>query len=116
MKYEDMIKNQKLYNSYLLKYRDYYCNKYNLSEDEEFLFDENAFREFYANYHESRTPKRILFDLGLTEEEAILLFKHLFSEVEEESYEASQRMYEETAKRCGFDSYMDYLEHFPERF
>lgn len=56
-----------------------------------------------------RTPKHILFDLGLTEEEAIALFKHLLSEIEEESYQASQKMFEDVAKRCGYKSYADYL-------
>ena len=63
-----------------------------------------------------RTPKHILFDLGLTEEEAILLFKHLLSEVEEESYEASQKMFEDTAKKLGYNSYNDYLNQSSEGF
>ncbi len=63
-----------------------------------------------------RTPKRILFDLGLTEEEAILLFKHLLSEIEEESYEASQKMFEDTAKKLGYNSYNDYLKQSSEGF
>lgn len=52
---------------------------------------------------------QILDKLGLTEEEAKILFKHLMSEIEEESYQASQKMFEDVAKRCGYKSYADYL-------
>ena len=117
MKYEDMIKNYKLYDNYLLKYRDYYCNKYNLPEDAVFPFDENAFREFYEKLqNKPRTPKRILFDLGLKEEEAIALFRYLMAEVAEEDYQKSERLFNQIANKCGYKSYMDYLEHSPECF
>ena len=56
----------------------------------------------------------ILQKLGITEEEAKLLLKHLISEIEEESYEASQKMFEEIAKKNGYSSYNDYLKHSPE--
>lgn len=59
---------------------------------------------------------KILEKLGITEEEAIFLFKHLMFEVEEESYEASQKMFEDVAKRLGYSSYNDYLKHSPECF
>ena len=51
----------------------------------------------------------ILNKLGLTEYEAKLLFKHLMSEIEEESYQASQKMFEEVAIKNGYKSYADYL-------
>ena len=56
----------------------------------------------------------LLDKLGITEEEAIFLFKHLMSEVEEESYLASQEMFEDVAKRCGYSSYNEYIKHLPE--
>ena len=58
----------------------------------------------------------ILNKIGITEEEAIFLFKHLMSEVEEESYLASQKMFEEVAQRCGYSSYLDYLERSSDCF
>ena len=58
----------------------------------------------------------ILSKLSLSEEEALFLFKHLMSEAEEESYEASQKMFEDVAKRLGYSSYNDYLKHSPECF
>ena len=56
----------------------------------------------------------ILDKIGLTEYEAKLLFKHLMSEIEEESYQASQKMFEECAKRNGYSSYNDYVLHSAE--
>ena len=52
---------------------------------------------------------QILEQLGITEEQAVTLFKHIMEIVEEESYQASQKMFEDVAKRCGYDSYTDYL-------
>ena len=64
----------------------------------------------------SRTVEEMLQSLRLTKEDAIELFKYLMSEVEEESYEASQKMFEDVAKRLGYSSYNDYLKHSPECF
>ena len=60
--------------------------------------------------------QEILDKLGITEYEAKILFKHLLSEIEEESYQASQKMFEDVAKRCGYSSYNDYLKHSPDSF
>ena len=55
----------------------------------------------------------LLEKIGLTEYEAKLLLKHLLSEIEEESYQASQKMFDEIAKNNGYNSYTEYLQSSP---
>lgn len=59
---------------------------------------------------------KILEKLGITEEEAISLFRYLMTEVAEEDYQKSERLFNQIANKCGYKSYMDYLEHSSDCF